>query len=133
MRASSTRLLARSADAILTDEQAMFEISPDGNRAVMNGVKGHTVVADLTNGEVSIWFDNKEGGGGVQSRPTWRTNDEICAVVPTDVKDTKPSQWSVSLLKSETDTRVISKDWSAAAQSWLKAKDEQASQPAEGK
>jgi len=133
MRAGSTRLLGRGAEGILTDEQSMFEISPDGKRAVMNGAKGDTVVADLSSGEVSVWFSLKESGGGVQSRPTWRTHDEVCAVVPTDVKEAKPSQWSVVMIKGESDVRTLSKDWPEAAKSWLVGKTEASPAPADGK
>lgn len=132
MKAGSTRLLGRGGDSILTDEQAMFEISPDGTRALMNGAKGDTVVADLTTGDVSVWFDTKESGGGVQSRPTWRTNDEVCAVVPMDVTEEKPSQWVVKIIKGEGDAREISTNWPEGGKGWLKAKSEGGSQPAAG-
>lgn len=117
MRAGSTRLLGRGADAILTDEQSMFEISPDGKRAVMYGGNGDTVVADLTTGETSVWFDTKEAGG-TQSRPTWRNNDEVCAVTPDDVTKPKPEQWSVVLIPSEGAVRTLSPGWPEAAHFW---------------
>lgn len=128
MRAGSTKLLGRGADAILTEEHSMFEISPDGKRAVMNGGKGSTVVADLTTGETSIWFDMKEAGG-TQSRPTWRSNDEVCAVTPDDVTVSKPEKWSVVLLKGQGAPQLLSAGWSGAARSWLDAKKQPDLQP----
>jgi len=117
MRAGSTRLLGRGVDAILTDEQSMFEVSPDGKRAVMYGGNGDTVVADLTTGETATWFDTKEARG-TQSRPTWRNNDEVCAVTPDDLTKQKPEQWSVVLLKSEGVVQTLSSKWPETARFW---------------
>ena len=125
MRAGSTRLLGRGADAYLTDEQSTFEISPDGKRAVMYGGKGDTVVADLTTGETSVWFDTKEAAG-TQSRPTWRNNEEVCAVTPNDVTKAKPEAWSVVLLKAEGASQTLSTNWPETARSWLVTKPETA-------
>ena len=132
MRAGSTRLLGRGADAILTDEQSMFEISPDGKRAVMYGAKGDIVVADLTTGETSIWFDTKEAGGTL-SRPSWRNNEEVCAVTPDDLTREKPEKWSVVLLKGEGAAQSLSAGWSEAARAWLEPKPEPTTQPTSGK
>lgn len=126
MRAGSTRLLGRGADAILTDEQSTFELSPDGKRAVMYGGNGDTVVADLTTGETAVWFDTKEAGG-TQSRPTWRNNAEVCAVIPWDVTKSKPEQWSVVLIPSEGAVRTLSTGWPEAAQFWREKPDAAAS------
>lgn len=132
MRAGCTRLLGRGAEAHLTDEQSIFEISPDEKRAVMYGGRGDTVVADLTTGETSVWFDTKEAAG-TQSRPTWRNNDEVCMVTPDDVTKAKPEKWSVVLLKGEGAAQTISANWPKAAQFWLEKKSEPEAQPTSGK
>jgi hypothetical protein len=110
-----TRVLPRDAQAKLLNKALMyFSVSPDGKRAAIPGPKGELSVVTLESGVLEE-IVTKAGPQDVAALPTWRSNDELCFVAPSDSSlctTGKPEFVLVKLTpKGAGPAQCLSKDW----------------------
>jgi hypothetical protein len=109
-RPTVARAITRQADEEISDTMGFFEVSPDDKRIVLPGDKGEIVMYDLGTGKVTQVSTAKDFEEKVRMVPVWRSNRELCFVVPGD----EPRRMEVVLWHKGT-TRMISKDWPESA------------------
>jgi hypothetical protein len=85
----------------------LFQLSPDETRIAFPSQKGIISIVDLATGQVT---KSEDASAPLKTIPVWRSNDELCFVVPRGSNSGSPTRQEV-VLWSPTETRCISKDW----------------------
>lgn len=111
-------LLPGPAGQALPDRADFFELSPDEKRVVIPGSKGRVSIADLESGAV-IPVVEKDGTADIVTLPVWRKKDELCLAVPPGSAAGSPNRAEIVLYVGGQ-YKILSKNWSETAISWLK-------------
>lgn len=93
----------------------LLQLSPDETRATLPTDAGPVAVLDLATGKVTdAWTE--ETGSRLPAIPVWRSDQELCLVVPKGSKAGSADREAI-VLWSPQGTRCLSKDWPAPAAS----------------
>jgi hypothetical protein len=104
-----------------------FEVNQDGTKAVVPGGKGEVTVVDLTTGRVTAI---EQKGSDLKFTPQWRSAEELC--FPARNVERQSSDHNVEVIlqsMSQTERRVLSRDWPANAIEFLNDSKKQTAAP----
>jgi hypothetical protein len=111
-RPTVARLIPRAAEAKLPNglSDANFELSPDETRIV---VGGDDSVAVLTLASGQLEWVVSETGWKTESKPAWRTSEELSVFVPAKSKFGSAERQEVVLWSKAEEARCLSCGWPA--------------------
>jgi hypothetical protein len=109
-QATVTRVIPREAKSHHDEKLTFFELSPDESRIAFPGPQDGVVVLTLAAGEAAVLAEGSSFGEKVGTLPVWRTNDELCFMVPAGAEAGSPERAEI-VLWSSAGMRCISKDW----------------------
>lgn len=107
-----------------------FELSPDQTRIAIVEEDQKVSVLTLDTGNLQVMQDKKVDAPGIMI-PSWRTDDELCFVVPKGSPEGSENRAEVVLKNLKTgQMRCISKDWpDEFVEGWLWKKETPTTQP----
>ena len=105
-----SRLVPRSAEREVGDGMDYFELSPDETKVAVPGSKGEVTVLTLASGELTRAQPREDLDGKLLMLPTWRSDTELCFLVPAKGRTGKDRRAEIVLF-SEGKTRSLSADW----------------------
>ncbi|MFO0973956.1 MAG: hypothetical protein U1A27_11035 [Phycisphaerae bacterium] len=111
-KATVTRLTPRSRPAPLNAPEGLFELSPDGSRALFLGDQGAKVaVYTFATGETT-WLRDQPGRGDEERIvPVWRTSDEVCYLARAPEVPGEEPRDELVLRKLGGEPRPLSRTW----------------------
>ena len=107
-----TKILSRKDHAELPADGIIFgcmTLSPDKKRLAITGKDSKVCILTLASGDVTTVQDSHPGAKTVY-RSSWRTNDELCLVVPAGSKMGLKDRDAI-VLWSQGKSRCISRQW----------------------
>jgi len=96
----------------------LFETSPDGTRVAIAHEDGRVAIFNLDGGDIRlVQADNEKDNDKspeLRTMPTWRSNDELCFIVPPGSEYGSTHRAEVVLLSANDERHVLSNNWPAA-------------------
>jgi hypothetical protein len=110
MPAGVIRVLGRDLSEPLDPSWPMALPSPDGKRVLLPGPHGAWTLYEIETGQTTVVVAGGEDNDRQYSLPAWRSNSEVCLVVPSPVAETKEIRGKVILWR-DGQARSLSDKW----------------------
>ncbi len=97
--ASVLRVLGRDLAEPVEASVPMFEVSPDGRRVLLPGPGGKVILYEFSSGGSTSLVEQDDPEGKLRSLPSWRNEEQLCFVRPTQPQAGVPHRSEVVLWK----------------------------------